>query len=161
MALPCPWTCHHLSSFLVLLHGMFLGSGSGLIGCGTVLRSGILAWCGGSSRSVFHEFFGLFPLVLQVCTQGTYGSSRPSEESCSCSAGCGLSALVGSVIHFSSNCWLFLVDPSCFSTALFLLVYCLPPTLCSFLQDITRWTTLNNRPHFLATSLMFLALLTM
>ena len=159
MALPCPWTCHHLSSLQVLLRGTFPGSGSGLIGCGMVFMvrdPNVVWWVVPSQHSM-----NLLTSSLQVCAQGTSGSSLLSEESWLCSAGCGLLILAGSVVHFSSNHWLFLVGPSCFSAAFFLLAYCLPPTLCSFLWDITHWTTLNDRPHFLVTSLMFLALLTM
>ena len=161
MALPCPWTCHHPSSFQVLLQGTFPGLGSGLIGCGMVfmVRDPIMVWGMVPSWHFVNPMTLL--LVLQVHAQGTSGSSRLSEESWPCSAGCGLSAPADTIVHLSSNHWFSLVEPSCFSTTLFLLVYCLPPTLCSFLWDIAYWTALNDRPHFLATSLMFLALSTM
>ena len=165
MALPCQWTCHHPSSFQVLLCGTFPGSGSGLTGCGTVfmVRDPIMVH-GAVPSWHFMNPVTLFFLFLQVRTQGMSGSSQLSEESwlCSaCSADCGLLASANSVVCFSSNHQLFLVGPPCFSAAFFLLAYCLPPTLCSLLWDIAHWTALNDRPHFLATSLMFLALLTM
>ena len=140
---------------------MLPGSGSGLIGCGTIfmVRDPIMVW------GTFLSWHFMNPitllLALQVHAQGTSGSSWLSEVSWPCSAVCRLSAPADSVVCFSSNHWLFLAEPSCFSATLFLLAYCLPPTLCSFLWDITCWTALNDRPHFLVTSLMFLALLTM
>ena len=140
---------------------MFPGSGSGLIGCGMVFMVGdpIMVW---GVVPGWHFVTALtFLLALQVHAHGTSGSSVLSKESWLGSTGCGLLTPAGSVVHFSSIHWLFLAGSSCFSAALFLLVYCLPPTLCSLFLDITGWTTLNDRPHFLATSLMFLALLTM
>ena len=161
MALPYPWTCHHPSFLQVLLQGTFPGLGSGLIGCGTVfmVRDPNVVWGTVPSR----RFVNLltFLVALQVRAHGMSGSSVLSEESWLGSMGCGLLTPTGSVVHFSSIHWLFLAGPSCFSAALFLLAYCLPPTLCSLFLDIARWTALNDRPHFLATSLMFLALLTM
>ena len=158
MALPYPWTCHHSLSLQVLLQGTFPGLVSGLVGCGTVfmVRDPNMMWWAVPS---WHSM-NLLTSSLQAHAQGTSGSSLLSEESWLCSAGCGLLILAGSIVCFSSNHWLFLVGPSCFSATFFLLAYCLPPTLCSFLRDIACWTALNDRPHFLATSLMFLALLT-
>ena len=150
--------CHLVQ---VLLQGTFPGSGSGLIGCGMVfiVRDPIVVW-GVVPSWCFVNLLSLL-LTLQVCADGTSGSSVLSEESWLGSTGCGLLTSGGSVVHFSSIHWLFLAGPSCFSAALFLLVYCLLPTLCSLFLDISHWTALNDRPHYLATSLMFLALLTM
>ena len=150
---------HHFVQ--VLLQGTFPGSGSGLIGCGTVLMVRDPIMVRGAVPGQHFMTLLTFLLALQVCAHGTFGSSVLSEEAWLGSTGCGLLTLAGSVVHFSSIHWLFLAGPSCFSTALFLLVYCLAPTLCSLFLDIARWTALNDRPHFLATSLMFLALLTL
>ena len=150
---------HHLVQ--VLLQGTFPESGSGLIGCGTVfmVSDPIVVW--GVVRSqCFMSLMSLL-LALQVRAHGTSGSSVLSKESWLGSTGCGLLTSGGSVVSFSSIHWLFLAGLSCFSTVLFRLAYCLPPTLCSLFLDIAHWTALNDRPHFLATSLMFLALLTM
>ena len=146
--------CHLVQ---VLLRGTFLGLGSGLIGCGMIfmVRDPIMV-----QGVVPGWHFMTFLLALQVHAHGMSGSSVLSEESWLGFLGCGLLTLAGSVVHFSSIHWLFMAGPSCFSAALFLLVYCLPPTLCSLFLDIACWTALNDRPHFLATSLMFLALLT-
>ena len=161
MALPCPWTCHHLSS-----HSGSVSRDVSRVG----FRSHWL-WYGFHSQGFYRGvgavpgqhfmIFLTFLLALQVRTHGTSGSSVLSEESWLGSMGCGLLTLAGSVVCFSSIHWLFLAGPSYFSTALFLLAYCLPPTLCSLFLGIAHWTALNDRPHFLATSLMFLALLTM
>ena len=140
---------------------MFPGLGSGLIGCGMIfmVRDPIMVWGMVPSQHFVNPITRL--LALQVHAQGTSGSSWLSEESWPCSAGCGPSAPADSVVRFSSSHWFFLVEPSCFSATLFHLAYCLPPTLCSFLWNIARWTTLNDRLNFLVTFLMFLALLTM
>ena len=120
----------------VLLQGTFPGSGSGLIGCGTVfmVRDPIMVW--GVVPGWHFMTFLTFLLALQVRAHGTSGSSVLSEDSWLGSIGCGLLTLVGSVVCFSSIHWLFLAGPSCFSAALFLLAYCLPPTLCSLFLDI-------------------------
>ena len=123
----------------VLLWGTFPGSGSGLISCGMVfvirdpivVQGAVPGW-----RSI--NIMTLLFLFLQVCTQGMSGSSVLSEESWFGSAGRGLLTSAGPAVCFSSICLLFLTGPSCFSAAFFLLVYCLPLTLCSCFLDITH-----------------------
>ena len=161
MALTCPWTCHHPSSCSGSASRDVSRLGSGLIGCGMVfmVRDPIVVQGAVPSRC-FMSLLSLL-LALQVHAHGTSGSPVLSKESWLGSMGCGLLTSGGSVVHFSSIHWLFLAGPSCFSTALFRLAYCLPPTLCSLFLDIACWTALNDRPHFLVTSLIFSALLTM
>ena len=149
--------CHLVQ---VLLQGTFPGSGSGLIGCGTVfmVSDPIVVW-GAVPSWCFVSLLSLL-LALQVCAHGKSGSCVLSKESWLGSMGCELLTSGGSVVRFSSICWLFLAGPSCFSAAFFAW-HTVCHLHCALFLDIACWTALNDRPHFLATSLMFLALLTM
>ena len=70
MALPCPWTCHHPSSLQLCLKGRFQGQVQISLAVVRFSWSGILTWCGGGSKSVFHEsshfFFWFFRSMSKV-----------------------------------------------------------------------------------------------
>ena len=130
-------------------------SDSGLMGCDMVLVvSGFNRSVRGGSGSVF---FMTFPFNFHVHAQGTSGSSVLSEESWLGSTGDMLLASGISAVLFFPVRLLLLTESPCFSSTFFFLAYCLPPTLCSHFLDIALCMALNNNPHFLATSLIFLA----
>ena len=150
-----------LSSSVILFRFCFRGHSS------VRFRSHWL-WYGSDGRVILSWYKGWFwvsvPLIImilpfnfQVCTQGTSESSVLSEESWLGSTGDGLLASADSVILFFSVHLLLLMGSPCFSMTFFFLAYCLPPTLCSHFLDIALCMALNDNPHFLATSLIFLA----
>ena len=117
----------------------------------------ILSWCKGLFRVSVPLIIMILPFNLYVRTQGTSGSSVLSEESWLGSTGDMHLASADSVILFFSVHLFLLTGSPCFSMAFFFLAYCLPPMLCSHFLDITLCMALNDNPHFLATSLIFLA----
>ena len=158
VALPCPWTCHHPSSCSGSASGghsrvRFRSRGLWYSACSLV----ILSWCKGQFRVSVPLIILTLPFNFHVHAQGTSGSSILSEESWLGSTGDVLLASADSVVLFFSVHLLLLMGSSCFSMAFFFLEYCLPPTLCSRFLDIALCMMLNDNPHFLATSFIFLA----
>ena len=117
----------------------------------------ILSWCKARFQVSVPLIIRIFPSNFHMHAQGTSGSSILSEESWLGSTGDVLLASADLVLPFFSVCLLLLTGSPCFSTAFFFLAYCLPPMLCSCFQDIALCMALNDNPHFLATSLIFLA----
>ena len=137
----------------VLLQGVFQGQ---------IQVSWAVVWCLQSGDSIM--VYGVVPgqcsvdhFDFHVHTQGMSGSSVLLEESWLGSTGDVLLASADSVVLFFSVHLLLLMGSPCFSMAFFFLVYCLPPMLCSRFLDIALYMVLNNNPHFLATSFIFLA----
>ena len=117
----------------------------------------ILSWCKGQFWVSVPLIFMTLPFNFHVCAQGMSGSSILLEESWLGSTGDVLLASgVSGVLFFSAHL-LLLTGSRCFSTTFFFLAYCLPPTLCSHFLHIALCMVLNDNPHFLATSLIFLA----
>ena len=117
----------------------------------------ILSWCKGWFWVSVSLIFMTLPFNFHVHIQGTSGSSILSEESWLGSTGDVLLASGVLVVLFFSVHLLLLMGSPCFSMAFFFLAYCLPLTLCSHFLDIVLCMVLNNNPHFLATSFIFLA----
>ena len=117
----------------------------------------ILSWCKGQFWVSVPLIIMILPFNFHVHAQGTSGSSILSEEPWLGSTGDMLLASADSIILFFSVHLLLLTGSPCFSMAFFFLAYCLPPMLCSRFLDIALCMALNDNPHFLATSLIFLA----
>ena len=117
----------------------------------------ILSWCKRKFRVSVPLIIMILPFNFHVRAQGTSGSSVLLEESWLGSTGDGLLAPADSVVLFFSVHLLLLMGFPCFSMAFLFLVYCLPPMLCSHFLDIALCMALNDNPHLLVTSLIFLA----
>ena len=117
----------------------------------------ILSWCKGWFWVSVPLIIKILPFNFHVRTQGKSGSSILSEESWLGSTGDVLLASADLVILFLSVHLLLLMGSPCFSMTFLFLVYCLPPMLCSHFLDIALCMVLNDNPHFLVTSLIFLA----
>ena len=146
---------HHLVQ--ILLQGVFQGQVQVSWAVVRFLQSGDSIMCKGQFRVSVPLIIMILPFNFQVLVQGTSGSSVLSEESWLGSTGDGLLASADSVILFFSVHLLLLTESPCFSMTFFFLAYCLPPTLCSHFLDIALCMALNDSPHFLVTSLIFLA----
>ena len=127
-------------------HGLWYGA------CSLV----ILLWCMGWFQVSVLLIILTLPFNFHVHTQGMSGSSVLLEESWLGSTGDVLLASADSVVLFFSVHLLLLMGSPCFSMAFFFWCIALP-TLCSRFLDIALCMALNDNPHFLATSFIFLA----